>query len=116
MNDVFIKLDINPDVKPVANKHSRIPFHLREKVEMEVNCLMSAGIIEPVTEPSRWVSPVVLTNKSDGSIRLCVDMTKLNKAIRMVHHIMPTVEDIKYRINCAKFFSKIDLKNGYHQL
>ena len=29
---------------------------------------------------------------------------------------MPTVEDIEYQINGAKFFSKVDLKNGYHQL
>ena len=53
---------------------------------------------------------------SDGSIRLCVDMTEPNKAIKIVHHIMPTIEDIKYRVNGAKIFSKVDLKNGYHQL
>ena len=65
MNDAFVKLDINPDVKPVAEKHRRIPSHLREKVEMDVNRLMSVGIIETVTELNGWISPVVLTNKSD---------------------------------------------------
>ena len=116
MRDVKVKLKINPEVKPVANKHRRIPFHLRDKVEAEVNRLMSEGIIEPVTEPTGWVSPVVIVNKSDGSIRLCVDMTEPNKAIERVRHIMPTVDDIKYQVNGATVFSKLDLNHGYHQL
>ena len=116
MKNVQVKLDIDPDVKPVANKHRRIPFHLRPKVEAETNRLLAAGLVEPVTEPSDWVSPVVLTNKEDGGIRLCVDMTEPNKAIRRVRHVMPTIDDIKYQVNGAKIFSKVDLTNGYHQL
>ena len=116
MKDVKVKLCIDPEVTPVANKHRRIPFHLRDKVEAEVNRLLEARIIEPVTEPSGWVSPVVLANKSDGTIRLCVDMTEPNKAIERVRYVMPTVDDIRYQVNGAKYFSKMDLKHGYHQL
>ena len=116
MKDVKVKLSINPEIKPVANKHRRIPFHIREKVDTELQRLTAAGVIEPVTEPTGWVSPVVITNKSDGDIRLCVDMTEPNKASERVRHVIPTIDDIRYQVNEVKIFSKIDLKNGYHQL
>ena len=65
MNDVFVKLDIYPDVKPVANKQRRILFHLREKVKLEVNHLMST---ELVTEPSGWVCQYFL-NTEDAEFK-----------------------------------------------
>ena len=116
LKDVKVKLSIDSEIKPVANKHRRVPFHLRQKVEEELNRLLKAGVIETVHEPTGWVSPIVLTNKSDGSIRMCVDMTEPNKAIQRIRHVVPTVEDIRYQVNGAKIFSKLDLKNGYHQL
>ena len=115
MKDVKLKYSINPDVKPVMNKHRRIPFHLRDKLEADLNKKRDAGIIEDVTEPTGWVSPVVITNRKNGDIRLCVDMTQPNKAIDPVKHVIPTIEDIRYKVNGAKFFSKVDLKSAYHQ-
>ena len=54
--------------------------------------------------------------ESDGSIRMCVDMTEPNKAIRRVRHVVSTIEDMRYQVNGAKKCSKVDHKNGYHQL
>ena len=117
MKDVIVKLSIDPGIDPVAMKHRRIPFHLREeKVEKEIQRLLEADVIERVDEPTGWVSPVVIGNKPNGDIRLCVDMTEPNKAIKLVHHVIPTIDDIKYKVNGAEFFSKIDLNKGYHQL
>ena len=110
LKDVEVNLNIDPEVKPVANKHRRVPFHLRKKVEDELDRLMLAGVIETVKEPTGWVSPIVITNKHDGSIRMCVDMTEANKNIQRVRHVVPTNEDIRYQVNGAKIFSKIDLK------
>ena len=111
-----MNLTVDEKVKPVANKHRRIPYHLRPKVEKECARLLEAGVIERVTEPTGWMSPVVITNKADGGIRMCIDMREPNKAIQRVQHVIPTVEDIRCKVNGAKIFSKIDLKNGYHQL
>ena len=80
LNDTTVHLTIDAAVKPVACKHRRIPFHLRDKVS-EISRLVTAGVIEPINDPTGWVSPVVITNKPDGSIRLCVDMTEPNKAL-----------------------------------
>ena len=109
-------LTINHNVRPVAIKHRRIPFHMRDKVSEELNRLRENGIIEKVKEPTGWVSPVVLVNKFDGRIRLCVDMREPNKAIERIRHVIPTIDDLKQKINGATVFSRLDLKNAYHQL
>ena len=116
MKDVSVSLSIDPAVRPVAMKHRRIPFHLRPKVEKEIEKLLDADIIEMVDEPTDWVSSVVIGNKSNGDIRICVDMAEANKAIKRVHHVILTIEDIKYKVNGATYFSKIDLNKDYHQL
>ena len=77
------------DCKPVAMNHRRIPFHFRSKVKKEINRLLKADVIEKIEEPTGWVSPVVIGNKPNGHIRLCVDMTEPNKSIKRIHHVIP---------------------------
>ncbi|XP_078514471.1 uncharacterized protein LOC144773375 [Lissotriton helveticus] len=54
--------------------------------------------------------------KQPRAIRLCIDMRLPNKAIRRECHITPTMDDIITDVNGSKWFSKIDLNAGYHQL
>ena len=63
MKDFQVQLHIDPSVPPVTQPHRRIPFHLREKVEFELDKLERQGIIEPVDGPTPWVSPLVVTPK-----------------------------------------------------
>ncbi|XP_062585044.1 uncharacterized protein K02A2.6-like [Saccostrea cucullata] len=78
-----VKLHINLDVKPVAQRSRRTPFHLRPKVEKEIQALLEQDIIEKVgNTPTPWVSPIVTPPKKDpNEIRLCIDMREANKAI-----------------------------------
>ena len=117
MQGVKIKLHIDPSVNHVALPHRRIPFNLRDKVEKEIERLEKLDIIEKVTGPTPWVSPVVLVPKpKSDEIRICVDMRLPNTAIKRERHIIPTVEDIVAEVNGAKYFSTIDLNQAYHQL
>jgi len=113
-----LTLNIDPEVIPQAQPQRRIPFHIREKVEKAVKDLEKEGIIEPVpdTQPTPWISPIVAVPKKDGTVRICVDMRIANTAIKRVRHLIPTVEDVSYELNGAKFFSKLDLSQAYHQL
>ena len=86
---------------------------MRNKVENEIN---RADVIEIITGPTGWVSPVVIGNKPNSDIRLCVDMTEPNKHINRIHHVIPTIDDIRYKVNGAIYFSQLDLTKGYHQL
>ena len=70
----------------------------------------------PDKQPTPWVSPIVAVPKKDGAVRICVDMRQANAAIKRVRHPIPTVEDISLELNGAKYFSKLDLSQAYHQL
>ena len=103
-------------VTPVAQPPRRIPFHICQKVDTELRNLEEKGIIERVDGPTSWVSPLVITPKKNGEVRVCVDMRRANQAIIRERHPMPTVEDLIHTLNSATVFSKLDLRAGYHQL
>ena len=79
--------------------------------------LQDQDIIKKVTnQPTPWISLIVATPKKDGGKRICVDMTEANQVIERKRHTMPTLQDFEAEVNGAKFFSKIYLKQAYHQL
>lgn len=82
--------------------------HLRELGEQ--------GIIQKVVEPTAWVSSVVVNEKCNGKIRLCLDPQPLNKALIRYHYSIPTIEKVLPDLHVAKVFSKVDCKNGYWQI
>ena len=117
LKGVKIKLHIDKTVKPVALRHRRVPFALRDKLEEELDRLEKDGIIESVHGPIEWVSPIVVVKKKDSDdIRMYVDMRQPNKAIKRTRHIIPTIEELRYDVNGAVCFSKLDLAKGFHQL
>ena len=109
------KLHVDKSVKPLAQKHRRVPFHIRDQVEAELKKLEDFDIIERAEGPTPWVSPIVVVPKKTG-IRICVDMRAANEAIERERHPVPTVEDLIVDLNGSTVFSKIDLNQGYHQL
>ncbi|KAK7099318.1 hypothetical protein V1264_003469 [Littorina saxatilis] len=115
IKDISIKLHIDQSVRPVAQRHRRIPFHVRKDVEAELNRLEKLDIIEKIEGPTPWVSPVVVVPKKQG-VRLCIDMREANKAIKREKHIMPTLDDLIADLNGSTVFSKLDMSNAYHQL
>ena len=74
------------------------------------------GVIKKVTEPARWVSSMIPVSKSNGEIRVCLDLRELNQAIQRQHYPMPSIEDVTARMPNAKVFSKFDATSGYWQL
>ena len=54
--------------------------------------------------------------KKDGTLRLCVDYRKLNRVTVKNKYPLPRIEDLFDQLNGACYFSKIDLRSGYHQL
>ncbi|KAL5771807.1 hypothetical protein ACOSQ2_011731 [Xanthoceras sorbifolium] len=54
--------------------------------------------------------------KTDGSLRLCVDYRKLNQVTVKNNYSLPRIDELFDQLGGSKFFSKIDLRSGYHQL
>ena len=70
----------------------------------------------PEDQATPWVPPIVAAPKKEGNVRICVDMRLPNEAIRHVRHPIPTVNDINIELNGAKYFTKLDISQAYHQL
>ena len=112
-----LKLHIDGSIKPVAQPLRRIPFQLRDKVDFKLNELFESDLIEEVPDgPTKWVSPLVVIPKSDGDVRICVDMRRANEAVIRERHPIPTVEEVLHRLNGSTMFSKLALKWGFHQI
>lgn len=74
------------------------------------------NIIEEITEPTEWVSPMVPILKPNGDVRICMDLKKLNQAVQRERYIIPTVDDIIHKLKGSSVFSKLDALSGFWQL
>jgi hypothetical protein len=95
MKGVKVDLNIDADVKPVAQPLRRIPFSVRPKIGEEVRRLQEEDIIEKRDKPTSWISPTVITpKKNPKEIRLNVDTRIANGVIPRVNSITPTTEKL----------------------
>ena len=118
LKDKQIKFHIDESIIPSTQPARRIPFHVREQVETELNRLEELDVIEKVDGPTPWVSNLVVAPKPNApnEIRLCVNMRKANLALKRERHVTPTIDDIVTELNGSTVFSKVDLLKGFHQL
>ena len=114
----LVHLDIDPSVKPVQMPLRRLPLAITDKVKAELARMTSLGIIEPVTEPSDWISALVVASKPNGSVRICIDPKPLNKALKRSHYRIPNLEDVLPRLGQGKVkvLSSVDTKDGFWHL
>lgn len=112
-------IKLKENAKPYAvttPRHISIP--IRPKVEKALKNLQDMGVIEPVTHPTEWCSPMVpVPDKNNmDSVRITVDYTELNKNVMRECHPLPTVEECLAQLSGSKFFSKIDAVKSYFQV
>ncbi len=82
---------------------------------MDLQKLVKQDVIEPV-DASEWVSPIVVTRKKDGGIRLCVDLREPNKAVVVDSFPLPHMKEMFANLCGATVFSTLDLQSAYHQV
>lgn len=69
-----------------------------------------------VVEPAGWVSNIVLVEKPNKQLRICLDPKALNEYIQDNLYEIPSFEDIRSKCVNKKVFSVFDLKDGYCQI
>jgi hypothetical protein len=101
--------------KPVKKRPYRLNPKYKEKVKIELNQMLEAGIIESVEE-SEWIKPMVAQNKKTGEIMIYVDLKMLNDAF--LHDPFPTpfIDKVLDNVGGQEVYSFIDGFSGYHQI
>ena len=74
------------------------------------------GVISKVTQPTDWCAGLVVVPKANEKIRICVDLTHLNKWVNRERHILPSVDLILAQLSGAKVFSKLDAQSRFWQI
>ena len=57
--------------------------------------------------------PVV---KKNGKIRICVDLKRLNEAVKKENFMLPNLDDVSPKLAGAKYFSKLDASSEFYQV
>ncbi|OXA53834.1 Transposon Tf2-6 polyprotein [Folsomia candida] len=110
-------IKLKPDAVPYAiHCPRRVPLPLMDKLKEKIDEFLRDDVIEPVDEPTEWCAPVVIAPKSNGDIRVCVDLTKLNRNVEREFHMMPVVEHTLGQISGVKYFTKLDANSGFFQI
>jgi hypothetical protein len=109
------KLGIDPSYKPVKQKERRYNPERCETIWQEVNKLLEAGFIRPLDYPS-WLANVVLVEKPDGSWRMYIDYTSLNKSCPTYEYPRPHFYHIVDSKMSCELLSFLYAYSGYHQI
>ena len=91
----------------------RPPIAIKSKVKAKLDEMVANNIIAPVSEPTDWISALLVVTKPNGDIRVCCDPKPLNKALLRNHHLMPTIDDILPELTDAKVFSSVDASHAF---
>ena len=122
MHDAFSELNgehhtnLDLSVPAVVNPPRRIPFLLKDKVKIELDRMLRLGIICKVEEPTEWVNWIVIVEKQNGSIHICLDPKDLNQVIKREHSPLQTADEIVSDMAAAQYFSKLDASSGYWKI
>ncbi len=107
-------IELLPDSQPVSKPAYRLASNELDELRSQLDKLLEHGHIRPSHSP--FGSPVLFVKKKDGSMRMCVDYRMLNNITIKNSYPLPRVDELLDRLSGAKWFSKIDLQQGYHQL
>ena len=105
--DIEFLIELSPGTGPISKRPYRMVTNDLEEIKKQIKELLEKGYIRPSS--SRWGALVLLVEKKDGSSRMVVDYSALNKVTIKNKYPLPMINDLFDQLQGAKVFSKIDL-------
>jgi hypothetical protein len=107
-------IELEARATPMITAPYRHPKRFKDEIEKAIKEFLAMGHIRPSTSP--FTSSVVLVLKKDGTLRMCIDYRALNKKTIKNRYPIPRIDELMDELHGAVFFTKIDLRSGYHQI
>jgi hypothetical protein len=108
------EIELEPGHAPPSRPTYRLSPLEMDELKKQLEELLEQGFIRPSVSP--YGAPILFVRKKDGSLRMCVDYRALNKITIKNKYPLPRIDELLDRLHGAKFFSKLDLMSGYHQV
>lgn len=109
-------LKIKPDAVPCIDPPRKVPFALLQDLREELDRMEELHVIEKVTKPTAWVNSVVVTKKSTGQLRICLDPRNLNCNIMREHYPLKNIDEIRSQLKGSAYYSHLDAFSGFWSL
>ncbi|GBG83701.1 hypothetical protein CBR_g37502 [Chara braunii] len=108
------RIEIEPGSKIPRGPVYRMSPKELDELCMQLDEMIEKGWVQPSSSP--YGAPVLFVPKKEGELRLCIDYRGLNAITIKNVELLPRIDDLLERVQGCKYFSKIDLKSGYHQI
>ena len=112
--EVDHRIELVPGSTPPSRPTFRLSATELDELRKQLTELSKSGFIQPSKSP--FGAPILFVKKKDGSMRMCVDYRALNDITVKNSYPLPRVDELFDRLQGARYFTKIDLRSGYHQI
>ncbi|XP_055708814.1 uncharacterized protein K02A2.6-like [Phlebotomus papatasi] len=99
----------------VIHPARNVPYRLKEDVKKEIDQMVEMGVVEPCTEATDAVSPMVVV-KRKGKLRICADLTDVNSNIKRRHYPLTGIDQVAANVSGSRHFTILDCKKGFWQI
>lgn len=108
------KIRLRADAVRVVHAPRRVAASLMKPLREELDCMLSLGVIEKGEEPTEWVSLLVLVEKPNGKLRLCLDpKPRILTSTLCGNIITSTASEVTREMAGAQYFTKLDASTGF---
>ena len=108
------KIELMEDATPQKKGLYKLSEKELQELRKQLDELLELEFIRPSKSP--WGAPILFVSKKDNNLRMCVDYRALNRLTVKNSYPLPRIDDIFDQLKGAQYFSKIDLRSGYHQI
>ncbi|GJV14989.1 retrovirus-related pol polyprotein from transposon TNT 1-94 [Tanacetum coccineum] len=113
IREIEFRIELIPGAMSVAKSPYRLTPSEMEELSGQLKELQDKGFIRPSSSP--WGASILFVKEKDGSLRMCIDYKELNKLTIKNRYPLPRIDDLFDQFQGSQYFSKIDLRSGYHQ-
>ncbi|GJV10696.1 putative reverse transcriptase domain-containing protein [Tanacetum coccineum] len=114
IREIKFQIVLVPGAIPVVKSPYRLTPSKMKELSGQLKELQDKGFIRPSLSP--WGAPILFVKKKDGSFRMCIDYRELNKLTIKNRYPLPRIDNLFDQLQGSQYFSKINLRSGYHQL